>query len=123
MFSGRRPFKGESAAETMHAILTADPMELLETNQSVPPALERIVRRCLESGRSSASIRPTISPLPSRHYPDHQTGRGLPSRAARLDAGAPSPLLLWYSSASASASLPTGCCEQHAQLNPLPTDD
>ncbi len=48
MLSGRRAFKGDSAAETMHAILKDDPPDLLETNRSLPPALERIVRHCLE---------------------------------------------------------------------------
>ena len=48
MLSGRRPFSRDSAAETMHAILAADPPELLETNRNVPAAVERIVRHCLE---------------------------------------------------------------------------
>ena len=48
MLSGRRAFKGGSAAETMHAILKDDPPDLVETNRSLPPALERIVRHCLE---------------------------------------------------------------------------
>ena len=48
MLSGRRAFKGESAAETMTAILTKDPPELAEANPSLPPALERIVHHCLE---------------------------------------------------------------------------
>jgi hypothetical protein len=48
MLSGRRAFKGDSAAETMHAILKDEPPDLLETNRNLPPALERIVRHCLE---------------------------------------------------------------------------
>ncbi|HUL79123.1 MAG TPA: protein kinase [Vicinamibacteria bacterium] len=48
MVSGRRAFRGESAAETMHAILKEDPPDLLETNRALPPALERIVGHCLE---------------------------------------------------------------------------
>jgi serine/threonine protein kinase len=48
MLSGRRAFKGESAAETMTAILTKDPAELAEATPSLPPALERIVHHCLE---------------------------------------------------------------------------
>jgi Tol biopolymer transport system component len=48
MLSGRRPFSRDSAAETMHAILAADPPELLETNRNVPAAVERIVHHCLE---------------------------------------------------------------------------
>jgi Tol biopolymer transport system component len=48
MLSGRRAFKGESAAETMTAILTKDPPELAEATPSLPLALERIVHHCLE---------------------------------------------------------------------------
>jgi serine/threonine protein kinase len=48
MLSGRRAFKGDSAAETMHAILKEDPPDLVETNRRLSPALERIVRHCLE---------------------------------------------------------------------------
>ncbi len=48
MVSGRRAFHGDSAADTMSAILKEDPPDLSVTNQSVPPALERIIRHCLE---------------------------------------------------------------------------
>jgi serine/threonine protein kinase/Tol biopolymer transport system component len=48
MLSGRRAFHGESAAETMSAILKEDPPDLSETNQRISPALERLVNRCLE---------------------------------------------------------------------------
>jgi eukaryotic-like serine/threonine-protein kinase len=48
MLSGRRAFRGETSVETMSAILKEDPPELTETNRSVPPAMERIVRHCLE---------------------------------------------------------------------------
>jgi hypothetical protein len=48
MLSGRRAFSGDTAADTMSAILREDPVDLSVTNQSVPPGLERIVRHCLE---------------------------------------------------------------------------
>src|SRR4029077_418022 len=48
MLSGRRAFQGDSAADTMSAILREDPAELSLTNQNLPPGLERIVRHCLE---------------------------------------------------------------------------
>jgi hypothetical protein len=48
MLSGRRAFHGDSAAETMSAILREDPPELFVTNQSISPGLERIVRLCIE---------------------------------------------------------------------------
>ncbi|HKC24164.1 MAG TPA: serine/threonine-protein kinase, partial [Thermoanaerobaculia bacterium] len=47
MLTGRRAFAGDSAVETMHAILKEEPPEP-EPDLRVPPALERIVRRCLE---------------------------------------------------------------------------
>ena len=53
MLSGRRAFHGESAAETMSAILREDPPELSDTNQAVSPALQRLVNRCLEKNRES----------------------------------------------------------------------
>jgi eukaryotic-like serine/threonine-protein kinase len=48
MLSGKRAFHGDTTADTMSAILKEEPPELTETNRQVPPALERIVRHCLE---------------------------------------------------------------------------
>ena len=48
MLSGHRAFQGESAADTMSAILKEDPPELSDTNKSISPALERLVNHCLE---------------------------------------------------------------------------
>ncbi len=48
MLSGKRAFYGDSAADTMSSILKEDPPDLSITNQSISPALERIVRHCLE---------------------------------------------------------------------------
>jgi serine/threonine protein kinase/Tol biopolymer transport system component len=48
MLSGKRAFKRDTAAETMTAILKEDPPELTETNRNISPALDRIVRHCLE---------------------------------------------------------------------------
>jgi eukaryotic-like serine/threonine-protein kinase len=48
MLWGGRAFKGATAVETMNAILKEDPPDVSEVARPVPPALERIVRRCLE---------------------------------------------------------------------------
>ena len=48
MLSGRRAFQGESAADTMSAILKEDAPDLSDTNQNISPALERLVNHCLE---------------------------------------------------------------------------
>jgi serine/threonine protein kinase len=48
MLSGQRAFTGTSAIETMHAILERDPPDFVRNDRTVPPVLERTVRRCLE---------------------------------------------------------------------------
>ncbi|MFN8587095.1 MAG: serine/threonine-protein kinase [Candidatus Eisenbacteria bacterium] len=45
---GRPPFQRESAADTMSAILREDPTPLSLAAPDTPPALQRIVERCLE---------------------------------------------------------------------------
>ena len=48
LLSGRRAFAGDTPADTMTAILKEAPPELSESGRVIPPALERVVRRCLE---------------------------------------------------------------------------
>jgi Tol biopolymer transport system component len=48
MLSGRRAFKHDSGPETLAAILKEEPPEMGGPQRSVPPGLDRIVRRCLE---------------------------------------------------------------------------
>jgi serine/threonine-protein kinase len=47
MLTGRRAFHGDSAADTMSAVLNQEP-ELARTVPLIAPGLEHIVRRCLE---------------------------------------------------------------------------
>jgi TolB-like protein/Tfp pilus assembly protein PilF len=51
MLTGNRAFRGGSAVETLNAILKDDPAELSQAGREVSPALERIIRRCLEKSR------------------------------------------------------------------------
>ena len=48
MLSGERAFNGATTADTMSAVLSKDPPDLDTARLSIAPALERIVRRCLE---------------------------------------------------------------------------
>ena len=48
MATGRRAFQGETAADTMTAILTKEPPELEADAPAIQRGLERILRRCLE---------------------------------------------------------------------------
>jgi serine/threonine protein kinase len=47
MLAGRRAFQGESAIETMNAILREEPPELETASGKIAPQLDLIVRRCL----------------------------------------------------------------------------
>jgi Tol biopolymer transport system component len=48
MLAGQRAFHGDSAADTMSAILKDDPPELATVDPGVSPGLERIVGHCLD---------------------------------------------------------------------------
>jgi eukaryotic-like serine/threonine-protein kinase len=51
MLTGERAFKRNSGIETLSAILKEDPPDLIDILPTIPPALERLVRRCLEKDR------------------------------------------------------------------------
>ncbi|HTO85907.1 MAG TPA: protein kinase [Thermoanaerobaculia bacterium] len=51
VLTGRRAFRGASPADTLSAILKEEPPQLSRGGAEVPPALERVVRRCLEKNR------------------------------------------------------------------------
>jgi serine/threonine protein kinase/Tol biopolymer transport system component len=48
MLTGNRAFKGETAIETLNAILKEDPPDLEGDKAHIPPALQRIVGHCLQ---------------------------------------------------------------------------
>ena len=48
MLSGKRAFEKDSSADTMAAILKEEPPELSGEGKKIPPAVERVVRHCLE---------------------------------------------------------------------------
>jgi Tol biopolymer transport system component len=48
MLAGERAFRGDSAVETMSAILREEPAEFSEGSAKIPPGPARVVRHCLE---------------------------------------------------------------------------
>jgi eukaryotic-like serine/threonine-protein kinase len=48
MLAGQRAFRGDTAADTITAILTKEPPDLSQTNKEIHPGIDRIVRHCLE---------------------------------------------------------------------------
>lgn len=52
MLTAHLPFEGETPVEIIDKIIHAEPMPVTRLNYSVPPDLERIVRKCLEKDRA-----------------------------------------------------------------------
>ena len=52
MLSGKRAFKRDTASDTIAAILKEDPPELTQSGRNISPALDHIVKHCLEKDRS-----------------------------------------------------------------------
>jgi serine/threonine-protein kinase len=48
MVSGRRPFANGSATESLAAVLRDEPAPIAEADADVPPALDALIRHCLE---------------------------------------------------------------------------
>src|SRR6266404_3356006 len=97
MLSGKRAFRRDTPAETMTAVLKEDPPELSETEHRISPAVDRIVRRCLEKNteqrfQSAKDLSFALSALSGTDS----------SPATRLVAtGLKRPVLLWSSVALA----------------------
>jgi eukaryotic-like serine/threonine-protein kinase len=53
LLSGRKAFKKDTASDTIAAVLKEDPPELTQSGRNVSPALDHIVRHCLEKDREN----------------------------------------------------------------------
>ncbi len=53
LFSGRRAFKKDTPGDTLAAIIRDEPPELTATGRNVSPALDHIVKHCLEKDRDN----------------------------------------------------------------------
>jgi Tol biopolymer transport system component len=98
MLAGQRAFQGDSAVETLSAILKAQPPDLTLVNPGLSPALARIVERCLEKARddrfqSAADLRfaleaisgisaPAAAQAPHRRWPWRRVAAALAAAVA-----------------------------------------
>ena len=122
MFCGERAFKGKTAVDTMTAILKEDPADFPPGLHATAPAIERIVRRCLEKNvherfqsardvtfafdalSTASGVKPTEAIEPSAR-PRHGARRTLAiAAAAAIVAGAGA----WFASARFGASTRDG---------------
>src|SRR5437660_1166925 len=89
MLSGHRAFQGESAADTMSAILKEDPPDLSDTNQNISSALERLVNRCLEKNpearfHSASDLAFALEAISGSSVASNQTIAAMTSLPARV---------------------------------------
>ena len=89
MLSGRPAFEGFSAVETMHAVLAVDPPSLTMLIPGFPPALEEIVRHCMEKNprerfQSARDLAFQLRMLPEIHSGHSETLRSLAVRRRRF---------------------------------------
>jgi hypothetical protein len=119
MLTGKRAFKGTTAADTLSAILREDPTETENTGSHVPPGLLRVLRRCLEKApeerfQSARDLAFALegattgsSIAPSEPRPAGRRSRGWRVVAAALAlAAVGTGLGLWLGRATAPAPTP-----------------
>jgi len=89
MLGGRRAFKRDTPAETMTAILREEPESLDSVSGSVSPALDRVVRRCLEKNPEERfqSMRDLAFAIDNASSPSDSGMRGAAAEGMFADAG------------------------------------
>ena len=107
MLSGRRAFEGDTAADTMSAILTKDPRPLADLGVTVPAQLLGIVQRCLakrpddrfnsapDLALALESTSRTDAPFRPPHHPSAPRRRVMTAAAVTALAGLGVTLVLW----------------------------
>ena len=101
LFSGHRAFSGESAADTLSAILLKDPPELTRATPPVHPAVDCTIRHCLEKNplerfQSAHDLGFQLETASKGLFP--QTGRDagdLQGAFSRSVAGSRMPVWVW----------------------------
>src|SRR5580704_1128607 len=88
MLGGKRPFRGDTAADTMSAILKQEPPDLTSLDPTLPPALDRIVRHCLEKNpddrfQSARDLAFDLESLSQTSQPAPAVGRTPPGQTTR----------------------------------------
>jgi hypothetical protein len=108
ILTGERAFKGDSAIETLRAILKEDPPDLTEKLPNIQPALERLVRRCLEKERdlrfqSARDLAFNLETLSTVSSPGTLAG-GTPRPTSRAEAQTPTMRMAAAQAAATSAT-------------------
>ena len=94
MLSGKKAFKRDTASDTMAAILSDEPPELTQSGRNISPALDHIVKHCLEKDRDNRfqSARDIAFALSEQSSPTVASGAAARRAAGCKEEGSSSPL-------------------------------
>jgi serine/threonine protein kinase/tetratricopeptide (TPR) repeat protein len=110
MVSGRRAFSRGSSAETLAAILEAQPAELSTAGKGIPPSLEKVIAQCLEKNSQE------------RFHSAHDLALALRATLGGPLAAKRSPARLWAIAAACLAMLAVGAAVYWFTGRPKPID-
>jgi TolB-like protein len=105
--TGRLPFAGDTATQTIDQICHSTPAAIADARKGVPAELERIVRKCLEKDRAALRRRHRGRPEEPPARPRwHEPGRGIaaPGQPALSRSGTARAFVL-YRGAAKGASI------------------
>jgi serine/threonine protein kinase/tetratricopeptide (TPR) repeat protein len=88
MLAGRPAFTGDTPSATMAAILTGQPVPLRDILPELPPAVAKVVARCLakrpdDRWQSADAVADALGKLKTRTRPRADTSRSRPAAASR----------------------------------------
>ena len=129
MLSGRRAFERDSAVETMHAVLSDELPPLTAIDPKIPPALDAIVRHCMEKSprerfQSARDLAFDLRMLPEFQHSVTASLPAIPGAKRRLPVAAAIGLLAGLALAAAGFALYRaraggGGLGEHRQLKQL----
>jgi serine/threonine protein kinase/Tol biopolymer transport system component len=105
MLAGQRAFHGETTADTISAILKEDPPDLPAVERHIPPALERIVDRCLEKNPSARFQSATDLAFALESLPSHSDRSETADAAAAVPSRGSRARIAWIAAAAAGLAL------------------
>ena len=105
MVTGRHPFRGTNTFETLHAVLTVSPADVVSLNPRVPPALGRIAMRLLEKA-PDARFQSALDVVWALEQVDTSAASVPLASAVRRSGGSwRSPAVLWASALAVATAL------------------
>jgi Tol biopolymer transport system component len=105
MLADQRPFHGDTPADTISAILKEDPPDLPAVERHIPPALERIVDRCLEKNPSARFQSATDLAFALESLPSHSDRSEIAAAAAAVPSRGSRARMEWIAAAAAGLAL------------------